>query len=146
MKEEAKEVLNELLVDVFNHILDIERHQLKESGVELSITEVHVIEAISLVEECTMSAIAKKLRITLGTLSISMDKIIKKGYAYRFYDENDRRKVLIGLTSEGQTVLLKHKYFHDEMLDNLLLDTTLFEDEVLIKSLQNIKNYFKIKY
>ncbi len=146
MKNKAKEILNELLVDVFNHILDIERHQLKESGVELSITEVHVIEAISLVEECTMSAIAKKLRVTLGTLTTSMDKIIKKGYAYRFYDENDRRKVLIGLTKSGEAVLSKHKDFHDEMLDNLLLDTTVSEDEVLIKSLQNLKSYFKIKY
>ena len=146
MKQSSKEILNELLVDVFNHILDIEQECLKKNGVSLSMTEVHVVEAISLVEPKTMTLIARKLRITLGTLTTSVDRLVKKGYVIRLYDESDRRKVLLKLTELGEAVLLQHKKFHEEMLDSLFVDTNIEEDERLIKSLQNLKSYFKFKY
>lgn len=43
---ETKKVLNELLVDLFYHILRLEEKNLKDNGVNLSMTEVHAIEAI----------------------------------------------------------------------------------------------------
>ncbi len=144
--EESKVILNELLVDVFNHILDIEQEELKRNGVTLSITEVHVIEAISLVETKTMGNIARKLRVTLGTLTTSIDRLVKKGFVKRLYDENDRRKVFIELMPTGVEVLQKHNLFHQDMLEKLFLDTTVYEDEILIKSLKNLKEYFKLKY
>ncbi len=144
--ENKKQIINELLVDVFNHILTIEQQQLKQNGVTLSMTEVHVIEAISKSEVKTMGNIAKRLRVTLGTLTTSIDRLVKKGFVKRVYDENDRRKVFIELLDLGVEVLNKHSEFHDEMLDKLFLDTSVSEDEVLIKSLSNIKEYFKEKY
>lgn len=141
-----KKILNELLVDVFNHILTIEQQQLKQNGVTLSITEVHVIEAIDKVEVKTMGNIARKLRVTLGTLTTSMDRLVKKGFVKRVYDENDRRKVLIELLDDGIEVLKEHTKFHEEMLEKLFLDTTIQEDELLINSLNNISQFFKDKY
>ncbi len=146
MKQENKLILNELLVDVFNQILSIEQEELKKVGVTLSITEVHVIEAVTKVETKTMGNIAKKLRITLGTLTASVDRLVKKGYLKRVYDENDRRKVFIDLLPEAFEVLEKHKMFHEDMLKNLSIDTTVNDDEVLIKSLKNLNEYFKEKY
>lgn len=141
-----KKILNELLVDVFNHILTIEQQQLKQNGVTLSITEVHVIEVIDKVEVKTMGNIARKLRVTLGTLTTSMDRLVKKGFVKRVYDENDRRKVLIELLDDGIEVLKEHTKFHEEMLEKLFLDTTIQEDELLINSLNNISQFFKDKY
>ncbi|MFI3252184.1 MAG: MarR family transcriptional regulator [bacterium] len=133
-------------MDVFNHILTIEQQQLKQNGVTLSITEVHVIEAIDKVEVKTMGNIARKLRVTLGTLTTSMDRLVKKGFVKRVYDENDRRKVLIELLDDGIEVLKEHTKFHEEMLEKLFLDTTIQEDELLINSLNNISQFFKDKY
>lgn len=144
--EDKKRILNELLVEVFNQILTIEQQQLKKNGVTLSITEVHVIEAISNCEIKTMGNIAKKLRVTLGTLTTSIDRLVKKGFVKRVYDENDRRKVFIEILPSGFEVVEKHAQFHDEMLEKLFLDTTVSEDELLIKSLNNLKEYFKEKY
>ncbi len=143
---ENQKMINELLVEVFNNILDIEQQELKNMGVTLSMTEVHVIEAISLVEIKTMGNIAKKLRITLGTLTTSINRLVKKGFVKREYDETDRRKIFIQLLPSGEEVLLKHKEFHDNMLEGLKLDTTILEDELLMKSLNVVKNYFKEKY
>lgn len=143
---ENKKIVNELLVEVFNNILDIEQNELKKAGVTLSITEVHVIEAISLVETKTMGNIAKKLRITLGTLTTSIDRLVKKGFVKRVYNENDRRKIFIELLDTGTEVLFKHQQFHEKMLSDLELDTTALEDELLIKSLVSVKEYFQKKY
>lgn len=146
MREKNKIILNELLVELFNQILSIEQEELKKKGVTLSITEVHVIEAISNVEVKTMGNVAKKLRVTLGTLTTSIDRLVKKGFVKRVFDESDRRKVLIELLDSGKEVLDKHTEFHEEMLHNISLNTTVDEDELLISSLESIKEFFKTKY
>nr|WIF88557.1 hypothetical protein QOL21_00490 [Acholeplasma laidlawii] len=74
----AKEIINTLLVDVFNHILRIEEEKLKENNVKLSMTEVHVLEAIRNTEIPTMGEVAKRLRVTLGTLTTSINILVRK--------------------------------------------------------------------
>ncbi len=142
----SKEIINSLLVDVFNHILSIEERKLKEVGVTLSMTEVHVLEAIRNTEVPTMGEIAKRLRVTLGTLTTSITILVRKKYVFRYSDEKDRRKVYIKLTDTAKEVLRLHDAFHDEMIDAVFADLELDKDEVLMKSLENITDYFKTKY
>lgn len=141
----AKEIINELLVDVFNHILDIEEDELKKENVKLSMKEVHAIEAISRTKDKTMSNVAKTLRITVGSLTICIDRLVSKGYVKRVNDEFDRRKVLIELTTKGEEVLAIHNQFHENMLKDVVNDLSLEDNEVLIKSLETVKDYFKEK-
>jgi DNA-binding MarR family transcriptional regulator len=79
-----KEVINELLVDVFNHILNIEGDILKKRGIKLSMTEVHVLEAIRNTTVPTMGNVAQKLRVTLGTLTTSVNVLVRKDYVTRY--------------------------------------------------------------
>jgi DNA-binding MarR family transcriptional regulator len=141
-----KEVINELLVDVFNHILNIESEVLKDRGVKLSMTEVHVLEAIKNTKDPTMGNVANKLRITMGTLTTSINVLVRKNYVERYRDENDRRKVYLELKESAQDVLKIHDEFHDEMVSSLLKDLDLEKDKTLLKSLENISNYFKQRY
>jgi len=39
MDNDKKQILNELLVDIFNHILSIQQQRLKQSGVHLSLNK-----------------------------------------------------------------------------------------------------------
>lgn len=141
-----KEVINELIVDVFNHILSIESDVLKERGVKLSMTEVHVLEAIKNTEDPTMGNVANKLRITMGTLTTSVNVLVKKEYVSRYRDEKDRRKVYLKLTDQAKNVMIIHDEFHEEMVTSLLKDLNLEKDKILLKSLENISNYFKQRY
>ena len=43
------------------------------------MNEVHVLEAIEKTDEPTMTNIAKRLRITVGTLTTSMNRLVEKG-------------------------------------------------------------------
>jgi DNA-binding MarR family transcriptional regulator len=141
-----KVVINELLVDVFNHILSIESDVLKQKGVRLSMTEVHVLEAVRNVDVPTMGNVAHKLRVTLGTLTTSVNVLVRKEFLKRDRDEADRRKVYLSLTDSAHKVLSIHDEFHDEMIDSLFKDLDLEKDEVLLKSLENISQYFKQRY
>ena len=141
-----KQVINELLVDVFNQILSIEAVTLKKWGVKLSMTEVHVLEAIKNSEIPTMGSVANRLRVTLGTLTTSVNVLVKKNYVSRYRDDSDRRKVLLELNDTAIEVLKIHDKFHDEMISSLFNDLELEKDEVLMKSLENISEYFKQRY
>jgi len=141
-----KEVINELLVDVFNHILGIESDVLKKRGVKISMTEVHVLEAIRNSQIPTMGSVAQKLRVTLGTLTTSINVLVRKNYVTRYRDEADRRKVYLKLNESALEVLLIHDEFHNEMISSIFKDLELEKDEVLMKSLENISQYFKEHY
>lgn len=141
-----KVVINELLVDVFNHILSIESTVLKQKGVKISMTEVHVLEAIRNVDVPMMGNVAQKLRVTLGTLTTSINALVRKGYVFRYRDDADRRKVFLELTDLARNILKIHDAFHDEMIDSIFMDLELEKDETLMKSLENISNYFKQRY
>ena len=141
-----KKVINELLVEVFNHILSIEGEALRKRGIKLSMNEIHVLEAIEKTEVPTMTNLAKRLRVTVGTLTTAMNRLVEKGYCTRYRQEDDKRKVLISLTDSAKRVLKIHDEFHDEMIDATIKDMKLDEDEVLLQSLKNISIYFKNKY
>ncbi len=144
--QSPKAIINELLVEVFNQILSIEQQNLRERGVELSMNEVHVLEAIEKTDEPTMSTIAKRLRVTVGTLTTSVNRLVAKGYCERDGVKGDRRKVSVGLTDKAREVLKVHEQFHDEMIDAVIEDLHLEENHVLIDSLENLNSYFKTKY
>lgn len=143
---EAKKILNELLVEVFNRILSIEAENMRTRGVKISMNEIHVLEAIEKTEEPTMTHIARRLRITVGTLTTSISRLVEKGYVKRYRDLEDKRKVYLTLTTKAHEVLKIHELFHEEMIDATIQDLNLETDERLLISLQNLNEYFKNKY
>lgn len=143
----TKEVINELLVEIYNDILQIEEQTLrKDEHSDLTITEIHTIEAIGVDKEKTMSEIAQQLNVTLGTLTTGINKLIRKGYVERNRTEEDRRIVLVKLTEKGKTAYKHHEEFHNEMVQDSVNDLTEEEKEVLAESLEKIKNFFTEKY
>lgn len=141
-------VLNNLLVKLFNDILRIEEKSLKKSEElsDLSVTEIHTIEAIGEKEERTMSEIANNLSITVGTLTTAINKLIKKGYVERRRIEEDRRIVLVKLTEKGKNASYFHKKFHDEMIKATIEKLNKQEEDVLISSLESLSKFFHDKY
>lgn len=144
--DDTRHTLNELLVDLFNYILLIEEKNLRDQGVKLSMTEVHILEAIQKSESNMMSAIAKRLMVTQGTLTVSTSKLVKKGYVERVKDEKDKRIVRLTLTDKAESVMLMHNQFHEAMIEKLLNELELDKEEELIRSLKNLMKFFKEKY
>lgn len=142
-----EDILNKLLVQLFNDILQIEEKSLKNTQfTDLSITEIHTIEAIGLDKSRTMGEIAHDLRITVGTLTTAITKLIKKGYVERKRIEEDRRVVLVNLTESGQKVFDAHNLFHKEMIDEILENVQGDDLKVLTNALSEVSKFFEKKY
>ncbi len=78
----------------------------------ISITDMHIIEAIGMGEGRNMSSVAKSLEITVGTLTIAINNLVKKGYVNRTRSTKDRRVVLISLSEIGKKAYKHHAHFH----------------------------------
>lgn len=143
---DTRRTLNELLVNLFNNILAIEENNLRKQHVELSMTEVHILEAIVKSESNMMSVVAKYLMVTQGTLTVSVSKLEKKGYVERIKDDEDRRVVRLVITDKARAVLEVHDEFHAQMIDKIVNELDIEEEQELLRSLQRVSVFFKEKY
>ena len=143
---EAERLINDLLVDSFNKITAIEKNALKTGPLnDLTINELHAIEAIGL-EGRTMTEAAKKLNVTVGTLTTMVNHLVKKEYVERVSSEEDRRIVKLVLTKKGKYAYRIHDRFHYVMLTNLLVDVDESDYEVLIRALGALDRFVKETY
>lgn len=141
-------LVNELLVEIFNDILIIEKAAISSGPFnDLSITEMHTIEAIGPEAQLmSMTDVADKLGITVGTLTTAINRLVTKGYVERNRSEEDRRVVQIGLTQKGRLAFKIHEAFHREMVRNMMEGLSIEGNDVLIESLSNLNSFFKEKY
>ena len=138
-----KATLNEVLVKLFREIITIEERAIKQSQFkDLTANDMHVMEAIGTEEAKNMSTVAKTLSITTGTLTISVNGLVKKGYVERVRSEEDRRVVLVSLTPKGKRAHAQHAGFHNNMMDAVAEGLNEEELEVLGKALNNLNRYF----
>lgn len=143
MEPDLKTV-NDYLVSVFNDILIIEESELKKSQFkDLSITEMHTIEAIGMYKKKTTSEVAKELSITVGTLTTAINKLVKKDYVERIRSEDDRRVVKLGLTKKGKLLYRVHQHFHREMVKNILDGMATDEQQALLAALKNLHDFLR---
>lgn len=139
----SRQVLNDVLVKLFNRILAIEENALAHAcSPQLTITEVHVLEAVGRGEPRSMSEIAALLSVTLGTLTTAVSRLVKKGYVSRLRPDEDRRLVLVQLTEAGRRPYVIHERFHREMVGTILQGLEPEEEQTLIVSLQKLYTFF----
>ena len=143
----AESVLNELLVRLFNEILLIEQLSLnRDNFKDLSIVEIHTIEAIGDDKPRTMSEVAIDLKITVGTLTTAINNLVRKGYVERKKIQEDRRFVLVELTQKGIVVNKVHAEFHSKMVNKVMAGLSTQEEEVLVSALQKLTDFFRTEY
>lgn len=146
MEHQTMTEVNDYLVMIFNEILSIEEEALSKSDFsDLSIKEMHTIEAIGLKGKLSSNQVAKKLSVTPGTLSVSIQNLVKKGYVERVQSPEDRRVVKLKLTKTGKLIYRLHRKFHMDMVKETLEGLDSNEAEVLIKGLQNLHEFLLAK-
>lgn len=138
------ETFNEVLVRLFRDIMDIEQKAIITSEFEdITNNDMHVIEAIGIGEPKNMSSIARELSVTVGTLTIAMNSLVKKGYVERTRGKEDRRVVYISLSDKGRKAYEHHAQFHREMINGITADLTKDELEALIRALTKLNHWFR---
>lgn len=136
--------LNEVLVNLFRDVMDIEQKAIiTEEFQDITNNDMHIIEAIGMNEPKNMSTIAREISVTVGTLTIAMNSLVKKGYVLRERGKEDRRVVYISLTERGRAAYVHHARFHEAMIDSISDELTSEEMELLIKTLTKLNKWFR---
>ena len=138
------EKINDVLVHLFQEIWELEEKAIiTEEFKDITNNDMHVIEAIGVGEPKNMSTIAKLLSVTVGTLTIAMNSLVKKGYVIRERGKEDRRVVYISLSEKGLRAYRHHEEFHRQMIEAVLENLTEDETESLVKALAKLERWFR---
>jgi DNA-binding MarR family transcriptional regulator len=140
--------LNTLFVDTFDAILRVEEKSLKQvGGGKLSISEFHTLECIGEGEDNrrTVGEIAEALGVTVPTVTVCVNKLVKKGYVTKTRSEKDARVAIIELTREGRKMNRLHRFFHEQMILSVEEEFSDEEMEILVRCLRKLNGFFEEK-
>lgn len=137
-----RKIINDVLVHLFNEILQLEEEAIiTEEYKDITNNDMHIIEAVGL-DGGNMSSIAAKLKVTVGSLTTSMNGLVNKGYTERKRGEKDRRVVNIYLTEKGRKAYHHHAEYHEQMTDAVMRQLNEEEIGVLVKTLNGLSEFF----
>ncbi len=136
--------INGVLVALINNLWELEGNAIiTEEFKDITNNDMHVIEAIGLNEAKNMSTIAKKLNITVSSLTTAMNSLVRKGYVERQRSTDDRRVVEVRLTERGRKAYRHHEEYHMQMVEAAIAEMSHEEIQVLIKMLRKLKVFFE---
>ena len=136
--------INYVLVNLINEIWEVEgKAIITDEFKDITNNDMHVIEAIGLGEGNNMSTIAKKLNITVGSLTTSVNSLVKKGYVDRFRSKGriDGSYMCV-FWKKGENAYHHHEDYHKQMTQAIVDKLDESEIPVLLKTLDALTGFF----
>lgn len=141
--EDVYRTINDVLVSLINEIWELEEKAIiTDEFRDLTNNDMHVIEAIGTGDGGNMSSIARKLNITVGSLTTAMNGLVNKKYVERHRSEEDRRVVYVKLTPKGIRAYKHHEDYHRQMTQAVMDKLDEKEMPVLLKTLDALSEFF----
>ena len=148
-KEEK--VLYKKLESSFNYIANLtmvieERTLDRENIPDLTLGELHVLEVFNQEAAIPMTKAANQLKITVGSLTTCVNRLVKKEYLIRERDAVDHRVIKVSTTQKAKKVLKEHDKFHQEILLGVLDGVTIRDaTKVMAQFERTLENYINPK-
>lgn len=101
---------------------------------DLGLTEFGLLEAIYTLGPKPIQILARRILITSGSMTYTVNQLISKGYIKREIFEADNRIFYLHLTENGRINFEKVLVKHDEFLNKFFSDFT-DEEKILISKL-----------
>ncbi len=142
--ERTMVTLNRLISGAFNDMSRSELTAIRAGGFDdVSVNETHTVDAIGMYVPKTMSNVAEKLDITMGTLTVAINHLVKKGYVNKVKNEEDKRVFMLSLTEKGRELYKAHQKFHFELVKSLVLNLSDYEADMFIEALSSLNQFLK---
>jgi DNA-binding MarR family transcriptional regulator len=102
----------DLTTYVFHLLAVVSRHREAKldaalHALDLSLSRYRALSVIATFDTCSMSALADYTAVDRTTLTRTVDSLVAAGLVERVTPKQDRRQVLLTLTSSGRTVFRK---------------------------------------
>ena len=142
--DDFEKKINHLLTDTYKNIVKVEERMLKSTQAPLSISELHLLEAVGNARghSQTVSALAQALDITTSSVTIAVGKLVRRGYLCKDKSPVDGRSVRITLTREGEKIHRLHRYFHMKLVRSLVENFDDEERQALLSGLEKLDQFF----
>lgn len=150
MTKEEKQMYKKLW-EHFNYVANLtmvieEKMMDPKQITDLTIGEMHVIETVDKYNGQPMTKIANALKVTVGSLTIGVNRLIAKDYLIRVRDEKDHRVVNLSVTPKAKKVLKLHDKFHEDILLGVLDGVTIRDaTKVMAQFNRVLENYINPK-
>ncbi len=140
-------MLGSLFYELLNRFEGVENKKHLYKGIdELTVIEIKTIIVIGCEEAKSMSQIAKNLGVSSGTPTVTIDRLIEKGYVNRIRDLEDRRQVFIELSDKGLDVYNTINNIKCKVSESIFGLLTGDERKSLISVLSKLNNNFDVVY
>lgn len=143
---QREEQLNTFLVTVFQDILRLEEASLRQACKDLSLTELHVLEAVAAAQaeggRPGTAQLAARLGVTGGTVTVAVNTLEQKGYVLRARSRQDRRRVCVELTPAARPVLEAHAAFHRRLVRRACTRLDEGQTDALCTALADLHAFF----
>ena len=143
--DEFSRELNQLLVCTYRDVGKLEEGMLHSvSGMEVSIGELHLMEAICEAKDrgLLICELAQRVELTPPTVTVAINKLALKGYVLKTKSTQDKRSVIVTLTRMGKKVNAAHRYFHEQMVRNIEKLLSPAEREGMLRGMQTLNCFF----
>ncbi len=94
----------------------------------LTITQMHYLETINLLDNPNITELAVQLKLSKPTVKVAVDKLIERDYVMKIQSDADRRSAHLHLTEKGKLINQMHDYAHKCIAE--LFSKKLNNDEI----------------
>lgn len=140
-------LLLEKLTGVIDIIIKTEEEALAMGDFDdLSRTEMQTLIAIGSYEKLSMSAVAEKVGVTAGTLTVQVKKLRKKGYVDKTKNKDDKRISELSLTRKGKIAVRLHQRSMRAVMNAITEPLTEDQTEFMAETLDKVYEYMLATY
>ncbi|HLR65371.1 MAG TPA: MarR family transcriptional regulator [Pseudogracilibacillus sp.] len=108
---------------------------------DLGISHVLMLGYLMTKGQARPSEIAKQLGLTPPTVTHLSEKLVKRQFAIRMQDPNDRRNILLDITDEGRAVLERANKEGHELRSQMFEALTKQEKEQLLHIYKKLNDH-----
>jgi DNA-binding MarR family transcriptional regulator len=144
--DEFSQELNRLLVSTYRDVGKLEEGMLHSvSGMEVSIGEFHLLEAIGENKDrgVLLCELAQRMELTPPTVTVAVNKLMHKGYVQKTKSTSDKRSVIVTLTRLGRKINAAHRYFHEQMVRSIEKLLSTEEREGMLRGMRSLSAFFR---
>ena len=127
-----------LLLDVVMLVMRTVAADMRRSPRPLAPPQMTILMRIA-AGPCTMSELARFQAVSLPTISKSVDMLVRRGWAERWIDKQDRRQTMARLTPSGKRMLAHIKQRTERQMTRTLAPLTLPERAELVSTLNILR-------
>ena len=106
-----------VLIKAYHSLLAFTEHTLKDSG--LGESEFRILEALLHKGPMPVNTIGPKVFLTPGSISVAVDRLLKRGLVTRTNSSEDRRVRVVDLTASGRRLIEQVFAAHARQVDAL---------------------------